>query len=368
MMDRVLPHRARCVARPLTPVLLVVAALAGCTSGGSAPEADAPAASPAATRAGRASGPSASGSEGAAAETAPRRRADPVSLPAFFHKRYDGRGLTLRSTVATTDAYTSYSVTYRSNGLTISGKLDVPRGTGPFPALVLAHGYIDPAYYASGQGMRREQDWFARAGYVVLHTDYRNHASSTDVPTAERRMRLGYTTDVVNAVHALRRTTKVPVDDDRIGLVGRSMGGGVVYNVLAAQPGLVDAAAVYAPVSSRTSDNFDRWIRDDPGRSELSDYILRRYGEPRDNPRFWRQVSPRTYFARITEPVLIHHGTADESCPIRWSRATLAAMEKAGVRARMYTYEGEPHAFIAQWPLSMRRTTAFLRANLKAGS
>jgi dipeptidyl aminopeptidase/acylaminoacyl peptidase len=367
-MGCVLPDRGRAAASRLMPLLLAVAVLAGCT-GESAPEAEAPAASPSATpSSGPSDGPSASASASpsARAEQAPRRRVDPVSLPAFFDKRYDGRGLALRSTIAETDSYTSYSVTYRSNGLTVSGKLDVPRGKGPFPALVLAHGYIDPATYDNGQGMRREQDWFARAGFVVLHTDYRNHAFSSDVPTAERRMRLGYTTDVVNAVHALRRTTKVAVDDDRIGLVGRSMGGGVVYNVLAAQPGLVDAAAVYAPVSSRTSDNFDRWIRDDPGRSALSDYILGRYGEPRKNPRFWRQVSPRTYFSRITEPVLIHHGTADESCPIRWSRETLTAMKEAGVRARMYTYEGEPHAFIAQWPLSMQRTTAFLRANLEA--
>jgi dipeptidyl aminopeptidase/acylaminoacyl peptidase len=165
-------------------------------------------------------------------------------------------------------------------------------------------------------------------------------------------------------VHALRSTKAVRVDDDRIGLLGRSMGGGVVYNVLTAQPGLVDAAVVYAPVSSRTADNFNRWIRDDPGRDALSDFILRRYGEPRDNPRFWRAVSPRSYFDRITEPVMIHHGTADESCPIRWSRATLRAMRADGVDARMLTYPGEPHAFITAWPLSMRRTTAFLDRNL----
>jgi uncharacterized protein len=166
-------------------------------------------------------------------------------------------------------------------------------------------------------------------------------------------------------VHALRRTRTVRVDDDRIGLLGRSMGGGVVYNVVAAQPGLVDAAVVYAPVSSRTIDNFDRWIRDDAGRSALSDFILRRYGDLRESPRFWREVSPRTYFDRVTEPVLIHHGTADESCPIRWSRATLRAMKAAGVDVRLLIYPGEPHAFVADWPLSMRRTTAFFRQHLR---
>lgn len=308
--------------------------------------------------------PSAPSSSPSATAGAAPRSPGPVSLPALFHRSYDGHALALRRTVARTDAYTSYAVTYRSNGLRVSGLLDVPRGRGPFPAVVLAHGYIDPAVYSNGQGMRREQDWLARAGFVVLHTDYRNHAFSARDPSAERRLRLGYTVDVVNAVHALRRTDRVPVDDDRVGLVGRSMGGGVVYNVLVAQPGLVDAAVVYAPVSSRTQDNFDRWIRDDPGRSGLSDYILRHYGEPRANPRFWREVSPRTYFDRITEPVLIQHGTADETCPIRWSRASLRALRNAGVDARMYTYPGEGHAFAAGWPLSMRRTTAFLRRYL----
>src|SRR5690606_36118010 len=153
----------------------------------------------------------------------------------------------------------------------------------------------------------------ARAGYVVLHTDYRNHAGSSKDPRAERRMRLGYTVDTINAVQALRATKRVPVDDDRIGLLGRSMGGGIVYNVLVTAPGLVDAAVVFAPVSSRTADNFNRWIRGGDGPDDLSDFILTRYGEPREARRFWREVSPRTYFDRITEPVLIHHGTADES-------------------------------------------------------
>lgn len=294
----------------------------------------------------------------------PEPRVDPVSVPALFDKAYDGRDLRLGPVLARTAAYTSYTVSYRSGDLRVSAKLDVPRRKGPRPAVVLAHGYIDPAIYVNGQGMRREQDWLARAGYVVLHVDYRNHARSTRVPSSERNLRLGYAVDVVNAVKALRRTTSVPVDDDRIGLVGRSMGGGVVYNVLVAQPGLVDAAVVFDPVSSLAADNFDRWIRHDPGRSALSDAIVAAHGTPERNTRFWRAASPRPYFDRITEPVLVHHGAVDVTCPLRWSRATVAAMKKADVDVRMHIYPGEGHTFYAAWPSAMRRTTAFLRANL----
>ncbi len=62
----------------------------------------------------------------------------------------------------------------------------------------------------------------------------------------------------------------------------------------------------------------------------------------------------------------MHHGTEDESCPIAWSRTTHRALRAAGKEARLFVYEGEPHAFIEAWPLSMRRTVAFFERQLTA--
>jgi len=279
-------------------------------------------------------------------------------------KKYDGRGLRLGEVLARASAYTRHFVTYRSGDLTISGVMNVPAGDGPFPVLVLAHGYIDPGVYVNGQGLLREQDYLARAGYVVLHVDYRNHGQSDDDPRSDVRLRLGYTEDVINAVLAVKRSRLRFLDRDRVGLLGRSMGGGVVYNLLVAQPGLVDAAVVYAPVSSNTVDNFDRWIRGDPGRDDLARRIIDRYGAPERRPQFWRNVSPVTFFDRVSEPLLIHHGTADESCPIRWSRETVAQLRQLEKQVWFHPYAGEPHAFIDAWPLSMRRTVGFFDRHL----
>jgi dipeptidyl aminopeptidase/acylaminoacyl peptidase len=288
----------------------------------------------------------------------------PVSIEALAQRTYDGRDLRLGDVLAANEAYTRYFVTYASGDLTISGVLNIPVGAGPFPTLVLNHGYIDPAVYTNGRGMMREQDYLARAGYAVLHTDYRNHAQSSDDPNADLELRLGYAEDVINAVLAIKKSGHPQLDPERVGLMGRSMGGGVTYNALVAAPGLVDAAVVYAPVSSKAGENFNRWIRNDPGRDALSDAILRAYGAPEANPAFWAAASPVTYFDRITEPILIQHGTADESCPIMWSQQTLAALKAAGVDAELITYEGEPHAFEAAWPLSMQRTVAFFAEHL----
>ncbi|GAA1576920.1 alpha/beta fold hydrolase [Kribbella sancticallisti] len=281
---------------------------------------------------------------------------DPVSLPALMAKKYTGGSIRLGRVLARNEAYTRYFVTYPSGRLTISGILNVPRTPGKHPALVLNHGFIDPAVYTNGRGLMREQDYLARRGYVVLHTDYRNHAQSSKDANSELNLRLGYTEDVINAVLALKAASYV--DPARVGLFGRSMGGGITYNVLVAQPGLVKAAVVYAPVSSNAADNFNRWTRPD---GAVATAILRAHGEPASNPAFWRNVSAVNFFDRVTEPLLIQHGDADSTCPPVWSARTLAALKAAGKTATLYTYPGEEHAFAAAWPTSMSRTVAFLK-------
>lgn len=229
--------------------------------------------------------------------------------------------------------------------------------------MVLAHGHIGLDIYTTGRGMRREQDYLARAGYAVLHVDYRNHASSSKDPRADIDLRLGYTEDVINAVLAAKGSSLAALDGSRVGVFGRSMGGGVVYNLLEVQPGLVQAAVAYAPVSSDTVDNFERWMRRDP--SGIAAAVVRAHGEPAANPAFWRGVSPRNYVDRITEPLLIQHGTADDACPLAWTRETVAAMKKAGTDVELVTWPGEGHAFGPRFVDSMKRTVAFLDEHVK---
>ena len=284
---------------------------------------------------------------------------NPHSLPALFDGAVTGGDLQREALITRNEEYTSHRVSYRSGDLTISGVLNIPRGKGPFPAVVLAHGHIEPEVYVNGQGMNRELDYLARAGFVVLHTDYRGHAESDEVDQIEHELRLGYVRDTVAAVKALK---KVPgVDPDRVSIAGRSMGGGVTFGALVAEPDLVDAAVVWASVSTKFEDNFRRWSL--PERPDRAHQFMERFGEPEQNPKFWRELSPRTYFDRIEASVMMHHGRLDESCPYRWAIATHAALRDADVDVTFHTYESEGHTFYPEWELSMRRTVDFLRAN-----
>jgi dipeptidyl aminopeptidase/acylaminoacyl peptidase len=227
--------------------------------------------------------------------------------------------------------------------------------------VVLAHGYIDPKVYVNGQGFRREQDWLPRNGYGVLHVDYRNHACSDKDPRSDVNMRLGYAEDVINAALALRDSDIPWIDGERVALLGRSMGGGVAYQALTIAPGVFDAAITYASVSSNAEDNFNRWQRKN---YDIGDRILKKYGEPKENPEVWKRMSSRNYFFRITEPVLAFHGTADDTCDISWARATQRALDKAGVENELVEYKGAGHYFYGPWSNSIKRVGAFLDEHL----
>ncbi len=297
---------------------------------------------------------------------APGAAVDPVSLPALISDDISGTRLRLGRALARTDSYVRHAVSYRADDLTITGVMNVPRGDGPFPVVVLLHGHIDEDVYVTGQGFRREQDSLARNGYVAFHVDYRNHAGSDEDPDNDAALRLGYTRDAVAAVEAVKASKLPFLDPERVAILGRSMGGGVAYNVLVSRPGLVAAAVVYASVSTDTTDNYNRWIRNGDGNERLVARIEGTHGSPETNPQFWAGVSPRTYVNRITEPVLVHHGVQDDTCPIRWTRATVAALKQADVELTYHEYPGEGHYFLAGWSQSMRRTLAFLAANLSS--
>jgi dienelactone hydrolase len=288
-------------------------------------------------------------------------KANAVSIQSLMRTEINGRDLELVRQISSTSAYKRYAVTYKSGELTISGIMNIPNGTGPFPTLVLGHGYIDPKIYTSGRGLAREQDYLARAGYIVLHSDYRNHAGSDDDPENNIRFRLGYVEDIVNAALALRGADIPEIDKSRIGYLGRSMGGGIGYQAMVAFPGVFKSYVLYAPTSANYADNFNRWGR---VAADFAKEVSDTYGLPEDNPEFWANISAINFFDQVSEPVLIHHGTLDDSCNIDWSRRAAKELKAQGKDVTLLEYVGEYHAFYRDWTLSMQRTVKFLQQTL----
>lgn len=291
----------------------------------------------------------------------------PVSLAALMEKDFNGRDFKVGRVLADNAIYTRYYITYLSGQLMISGIMNVPKAPPPvggYPLLILNHGYIDPVVYTNGRGLRREQDYLVRQGFVVVHPDYRNHAESDDDENVELNFRLGYTEDVINVILAIRRAKLPYINGEKVGMLGHSMGGGITQNVLVVKPDLVKAAVLYASVSGDYKDNYQRYtIR----RPETMAKITAAYGDIINQTDFWSNLSAVTYYQRLTAPVEIHIGTNDQDVEPEWSYTIHNKLTTLGKQVSLYEYEGERHEFSHGWPLMMQRITAFFTTQLKAG-
>jgi dipeptidyl aminopeptidase/acylaminoacyl peptidase len=295
--------------------------------------------------------------------------AQPPSLPALSRFKLVGRDFSVKELLASNNYYDRYLISYQSGNLSISGIMNLPKGKGPFPIIITNHGYIPPSVYTVGRGLKREQDYFARHGYIVIHPDYRNHGLSDKDPDENAPFHLAYEQDVLNLIDAVKKSSKPYFDKDNIGMLGHSRGGGITLNILVSRPDLMKAAVLYAPISMNAWDNFERWTlgRGRSGARRISaararenqkraQEILSLYGSPEVDPKFWQELSAENYLDDIQAPVMVFHGTDDDSVPLEWSQKLVKDLRAKNKNVQYYELTGEKHEFIKQWPFFMQKS------------
>lgn len=261
--------------------------------------------------------------------------------------------------LAVTDGFTRTLVTYKSDGLTIYGFMNVPRGAGPFPVIIAIHGYIAPERYTTLTYTTRYADVLAQGGYLVLHPNLRGLSPSDPGPNP---FRVGYAVDVLNLIALVRKYGGQPgslaaANPGLIGLWGHSMGGGISLRVLTVDRD-IRAAVLYGAMNGDERLNLERTVHWSGGQrvpAELS--------TPPDD---LRRISPASYLNRITAAVSIHHGGNDEQVPIEWSLDLFARMRELGKQVECFTYPGEPHTMVGAGDvLFNQRALAFYDRYLK---
>lgn len=293
---------------------------------------------------------------GADASSMPPVTDDVVTLRTLMAEPAAPVALVVGDQIDEHDEYSTFAVTYESGGLTISGLLHVPVGDGPFPAVVVVHGFVDRSTYTSGSELAREQDALAAANYVVLATDLRGHAGSDPDPADGFDLDMGATRDVISAVRSLTSSEAAPVDPARVGVLGHSLGGLVALNAMVVAPDEMAAVVALAPASSTVWDNIGAFMS--PG-DPVYESIVGPHGTPTENPVFWADVSPVTFAAQSTAPLLIIQGTADDAVDPAWAAATVASWSAAGATAELVTIEGADHVMDPHWEEANRLTLSF---------
>lgn len=273
------------------------------------------------------------------------------------HQR--GKNLKIERILLRTKAYRKVQVSYESGKLKISGVMNIPAGkvpAGGFPILILNHGLIHPSVYFSGRGSKREQDFFARRGYVTIHPDYRGHADSSPNPQKHHDFYVGYSEDAAALADAIKALNSPIFDHSRIGIWGHSMGGGIAARVMVLRPE-VRAYVLFAPISADAEDNFYELSNEEVAR------LHKTYGE--EGSGIYKKISPLTYFGDVAAPVQLHHGDADKDVPIEFSKKMYETLTSYGKKAEFFKYPGEAHEFGDAWQLAAERALQFLDKYVK---
>lgn len=300
----------------------------------------------------------------------------PYTIEGLRQDKFEATTIDVGSLAVQTKDFKRYPISYRSQGLLITGVMQVPaEGNAPFPVIVMNHGYFNREEYHSGDGTDRAAEYLNRHGFLTLASDYRSWGGSDIGPS------LYYSGLVIDVVNLLNGVASIPeADANRIGMWGHSMGGGVTMKVLMLQTP-VKAAVLYSPVSADDADILARWglgcIGDilagehqlgcnssDVIPLDLPPELIKAYYESSMDPNELQFTSPIYHLDLLSVPVQIHYGQDDgktmAGTPPEWSRKLFDALKAAGKQAEIFSYEGEFHSFNGDnWIAFMERASHF---------
>lgn len=308
---------------------------------------------------------------------------EPYTIAGLRRREFENGRITIRETLLDTDHFTRYLIQYPSDGLTITGVLQIPKaGEPPYPVIVMNHGFFSRYIYNSGDGTDRAADFLNRKGYLTVSSDYRSWGGSD---TGESLFYSGQVIDVVNLMYALPSIPEA--DTTRIGMWGHSMGGGITAKVLTIVEDRIKAAVLYSSVSADFADVISRW---GPGcvgdvyegeaafgcnssdilPLDLPPNLTASYFDATTDPVMLEAVSPLYHFDKVKAPVQIVYGTEDgktsAGTPPEWSKKMYDAFIEAGVEAQIFGYQGEEHSFIGDpWFVFMAKTQLFFDKYVK---
>lgn len=306
----------------------------------------------------------------------------PFTITGLREHDFQSGKIVIRETLLETKNFTRYLIAYPSDGLTITGILQVPTiGEPPYPVIVMNHGFFSRTIFSSGDGTDRAAEFLNRRGYLSVSSDYRSWG---DAETGESLFYSGLAIDVINLMNAIPSIPEA--DPDHIGMWGHSMGGGVTLKVLTLDS-RIKAAVIYSSVSADFADIIERW---GPGclgdvhegettfgcnssdilPLDLPADLIASYFNSVTDPEMLEAVSPLYHLDLVNSPVQIVYGTKDgltsAGTPPEWSKKMYAGFIEAGKDAQIFAHEGESHSFIGDpWFVFMARSAQFFDKHVR---
>ncbi|MFH1289581.1 MAG: alpha/beta fold hydrolase, partial [Patescibacteria group bacterium] len=152
------------------------------------------------------------------------------SFLALREKEYQASEIILEKIISEEEEYTSWLFSYESDGKKVTGMLNIPKGEGSFPVVVMLRGYADDEIYFTGLGTRKVAGIFAENGFLTLAPDFLGFGGSDSSSADILEARFERPITVLSLLESIKTLEKA--DKDNIFLWGHSNGGQIAISVL----------------------------------------------------------------------------------------------------------------------------------------
>jgi pimeloyl-ACP methyl ester carboxylesterase len=224
------------------------------------------------------------------------------------------------------DGYTSYLISFQTQGKLMTGQLNVPtteEPVGGFPVIVMLRGYVPENIYQTGVGTRNSAAVYAKNGFATIAPDFLGFGESDEDYEDTWKSRFIKPVQIAQLFETIKEqptigldaSKQVTLNPDEMGMWAHSNGGQIALTTLEIT-GKEIPTTLWAPVTAPFpysimffSDELEdegqqqrAWIALFEDNYDATDFSLSQHFD----------LLPAT-------TIQLHHGTADDAALVTWS-------------------------------------------------
>lgn len=242
----------------------------------------------------------------------------------------------------------------------VSGLINIPKGRGAFPLIVMLRGYVDQELYKTGMGTQRAGEYFARNGFITIAPDFLGYGESDSEAKDIFESRFQTYTTALVLLKSLNGSTVQPFEYSAVGIWAHSNGGQIALTALETS-GANYPTVLWAPNSAKFPYSILYYLDEAPDNGKLVITKLSEFMSTYDVSKY----SFSNYLARIKAPIQLNQGTADAAVPSNWSTLLDKNLKEASVSATYIKYPGADHNLNPSWQSAVENSLSFFKLHLK---
>lgn len=289
------------------------------------------------------------------------RPLDKYTIEALSRRQGRAGTITLDEAVATASGFTAWTFHYASDGKKVTGLAHIPAGiseTEKAPVIVQFRGYVERSAYSPGIGTKKSAEVFARNGYISLAPDFLGYGGSDNPENDVFEERFQTYLAAVDLLASVRSLSLA--DASRIGIWAHSNGGQVALTVLEITQRKYPTV-LWAPVTRPFPYSILYYTDEAEDKGKALRKKLADFERDYDSDLY----AMTNYLDRISAPLQVHQGTADDAVPVRWNDEFVADLKKRNITIGYFLYPGADHNLQPSWNTVIARDIEFFARYLK---